>query len=447
MLIACAANVKKADIANTANPQEEIARLNTDLATATTQNVDVLAASEFADSVKWLAVAKNDQADKEKQEKILDDVRTGRGFLEKAYVVSANRAEKAPGLFEARQAALNAGAVKYPELSSDLKKLDKDVSSEAADLAKLDSKKISSLQERYVTLERRATILTRLGTTQALFNGLKKDGALKSAPLTYRKAELSLKNGESVISANVRNPQGYKAAVDTAVTDTALLNEVMMTIKQNGKTLPEAAALKMVSQNRKIEGLNTDLSASNAESTASKAKMNAENKALTNNLKDKEQDLKEKEQDLTAANMSVETQRAMENARTQFSSDEAEAYQVGKNLLIRLKKVNFASGRSELPSTSLDLLAKVSAVAKSMNASEMKIEGHTDSVGSESQNKIISEQRASAVATYFKSNGFNEVTSEGYGFQKPIATNKSKEGRAQNRRVDIIITPDNSVAQ
>ncbi len=440
MFFACSANVKKADITNTANLQEEIARLNSDLATATTQNVDVLAASEFADSVKWLAVAKNDQADNEKQEKILDDVRTGRGFLEKAYEVSANRAEKALGLFEARQAALNAGAVKYPELSSDLKKLDKDVSSEAADLAKLDSKKISSLQERYVTLERRATILTRLGTTQAKFNGLQKNGAVKRAPLTYRKAELSLKNGESVISANVRNPQGYKTAVETAATDTALLNEVMMTIKQNGKNLPEAAALKMVSQNRKIEGLNTDLSASNAESAASKAKLNAENKTLTNDLKDKEQNL-------NAANMSVETQRAIENARTQFSSDEAEAYQVGQNLLIRLKKVNFASGRSELPSASLDLLAKVSAVAKSMNASEMKIEGHTDSVGSESQNKIISEQRASAVATYFKSNGFNEVTSEGYGFQKPIATNKSKEGRAQNRRVDIIITPDNSVAQ
>ena len=435
MLIACAANVKKADIPNTANPQDEIARLNTDLATATTQNVDVLAASEFADSVKWLETAKNDQADKEKQEKILDDVRTGRGFLEKAYVISANRAEKAPGLFEARQAALNAGATKHSELSSDLKKLDKDVSSEAADLAKLDSKKISSLQERYVTLERRATILTRLGTTQAMFNGLKKDGAPKSAPLTYRKAELSLKNGESVISANVRNPEGYKAAVETAATETALLNEVMITIKQNGKNLSETAALKIVSQNRKIEGLNTDLSASNAESAASKAKLNAENKTLTN-------DLKEKEQDLNAANMSVETQRAMENARTQFSSDEAEAYQVGKNLLIRLKKVNFASGRAELPEASLDLLAKVSAVAKTMNASEMKVEGHTDSVGSESQNKTISEKRASAVAAYFKSNGFDEVTSEGYGFQKPIATNKSKEGRAQNRRVDIIITPE-----
>jgi outer membrane protein OmpA-like peptidoglycan-associated protein len=436
MLIGCASDVKKANIPNTANPQEEIARLNTDLVTATTQNIDVLAASEFADSVKWLEEARKDLADKDKQEVIIEDLRTGRGFLEKAYAVSASRGEKAPGLFQARQAALYAGAAKYAELNSDLKRLDSDVSSEAKDLSRLDSAKISALQERYTTLERRATILTRLGNTQATFNGLKKDGSAKKAPATYRKAELSLKNAESVISANVRNPQGYSAAVQTAYTDTVLLNEVMGTIKQN-KGLSETAALKMVAQSKKIDSLNTDLTVSNAESAASKAMMNAENKTLTNELKDKEQDL-------TAANLNVETQQAMENARTQFSPDEAEAYQVGKNLLIRLKKVNFASGRAELPGASLELLAKVSAVAKSMNASEMKIEGHTDSVGSESQNKIISEKRASAVASYFTSNGFKEVSSEGYGFQKPIATNKSKEGRAQNRRVDIIITPDNS---
>ena len=83
-----------------------------------------------------------------------------------------------------------------------------------------------------------------------------------------------------------------------------------------------------------------------------------------------------------------------------------------------------------------------------MKATEIKVEGHTDSLGSAVQNKTISEQRAQAVASYFKSNGFKniEVQSTGFGFDKPIATNKSKEGRAQNRRVDIIITPENATA-
>ncbi|MEZ0393355.1 MAG: OmpA family protein [Pseudobdellovibrionaceae bacterium] len=438
LLTACSANVKKADIASTADPQQEISKLDVDLTLATTKNIDVLAPHEFKDSAKWLAEAKEDQSNKEDQEEILNDVRTSRGFLEKAYGISANRAEKAPGLFEARQAALKAGASSHSELRSDLKSVDKDVSSEAGNFAQLDSKKISALQERYVTLERQATILSRLGKSQAIFNGLKNDGASQQAPLSYKKAELSLKNGESVISANVRNPTGYKVAVETAINDTALLNDVMNAIKQTGKNLPESAALKMVSQNRHIDALNTDLSASNAESAANQKEMTEKNKTLKDELTDKEQDL-------NTANSRVETQRAMENARTQFSSNEAEAYQQGDNLLIRLKQMNFASGQSDLPGASLEVLAKVSAVAKSMNATELKVEGHTDSTGTDSQNKIISEKRASAVASYFKSNGFSEVTSQGYGFQKPIATNKSKIGRAQNRRVDIIITPDYSL--
>lgn len=437
IFIACSSSVKKADIPSTANPQEEIAKLNTDLMTAASANIDVLASSEFQESIKWLNEAKSDQSDKQNQEEILDDLRKSRGYLEKAYQVSENRAQKAPGLFQARQAAMQAGASKYSELKDDLQSVDSDVSAKADDLEKLDTKKISALQERYVTLERQATILTQLGTSQALFNGAKKDGAGKLAPQTFKKVDLSLKNAESVISANVRNPQGYSAAVATAITDAILLNDVMNTIKQNGKDLSESAALKMVAQNTQIKTLNANLSNSAAESVASKTAMNEKNQELAAKLKDKGDDLK-------SANASVQTQRAMETARSQFTKDEAEAYQQGGNLVIRLKQINFASGRADLPGASLAMLAKVSDVAKSMNASELKVEGHTDSIGSESQNKTISEKRASAVASYFKSNGFNDVKSEGYGFEKPIATNKSKEGRAQNRRVDIIITPDSS---
>ena len=75
----------------------------------------------------------------------------------------------------------------------------------------------------------------------------------------------------------------------------------------------------------------------------------------------------------------------------------------------------------------MSTLAKVLEVAKTLKASQINIEGHTDSTGTEKQNKSISEERASAVATYFKTNGFKDidVKSEGFGFKKPIATNKS----------------------
>ena len=71
--------------------------------------------------------------------------------------------------------------------------------------------------------------------------------------------------------------------------------------------------------------------------------------------------------------------------------------------------------------------------------------GHTDSVGDEAYNQGLSEQRAQSVASYLRSQGvvgqrFNVM---GYGEQSPIASNSTKEGRAQNRRVEITLTPLN----
>ena len=422
---ACSTGVKKADIPATANPQEEIEKLERDLSIASTKNIDVLAANEYEKSVNWLKEAKSDQADKKNQSEILNDLRKSRGYLERAYQISENRAEKAPGLFESRQAAMRAGAARHSSLRSDLYSLDNDVSDIATDLQEVDTQKISQLQGRYMTIERQATVLTELGTSQAYVNGAKKAGAERLAPNTLKKAELSLKNAESVISANVRNPKGYREAVVTASLDANLLSRVIATIQRNGK-VSESVALKMVQKDSQIENLSKDLSISELDSAASKRAMNIENQNLTD--------------DLSSANVSVEIQRAMESARQQFTADEAEAYQQGENLLIRLKQMNFASGRSDLPEASLNILAKVSALAQEMNASEIIVEGHTDSIGNVGLNKSLSEKRASAVATYFKSNGFQDVTAVGYGYEKPIATNKSKAGRAQNRRVDVVIT-------
>jgi outer membrane protein OmpA-like peptidoglycan-associated protein len=188
--------------------------------------------------------------------------------------------------------------------------------------------------------------------------------------------------------------------------------------------------------------LTSDLGAANQQGAADNAAMQSKNRALKSDLASDQRALK-------SANGQVQIQRVLERARSEFSKAEADAYQQGDTLVIRLKQVNFASGRSDLPAAALPLLAKVSEVAKDLSASQITVQGHTDSVGTAEANKAISEQRAKAVATYFKSNGFSDikVESEGFGFERPIATNKSKDGRAQNRRVDIIITPQTSIQQ
>ncbi len=67
------------------------------------------------------------------------------------------------------------------------------------------------------------------------------------------------------------------------------------------------------------------------------------------------------------------------------------------------------------------------------------VEGHTDSIGSEAYNLRLSERRANAVADYMESQGISSsrITTKGWGKSKPVADNRTKEGRAKNRRVEI----------
>ena len=428
LVAACASKAPKADIPDTANPQDEIARLDRDMNQARTQDVDVLATKEFKNSEKALDYAKDYMRDGKKQEKVLDSVRQAQGSLDKAIELAGNRRAQLPTLFEARQAAIAAGGWKHPELRKDFEENDEKVSDKSDKLMELKADKIADIQQNYVDLERRATVLTQIGPAIAKINGAKKDNAEKKAPNTLKSAEVDAKNAESLISTNVRNPNGYAEAVAKSNASATLLLDVVTTINQNGKKLPEATALKLVSQNKKISGLQSDLTSAEATADATANRLNKSSQALG------------------AAQHSVEIQKAMEAARSQFSPDEAEAYQQGNALIIRLKKINFKSGAADLPSDSLNLLSKVSEVAKNLNAKDIQVEGHTDATGSKAANEELSKKRAASVATYFKTNGFEQVSSEGYGFAKPLASNKTKEGRAQNRRVDIKIVPSTETA-
>jgi OOP family OmpA-OmpF porin len=69
------------------------------------------------------------------------------------------------------------------------------------------------------------------------------------------------------------------------------------------------------------------------------------------------------------------------------------------------------------------------------------IEGHTDSVGTAAYNKKLSQKRANAVKKYMAENGMdaNRIKAKGFGMDKPIASNKTKEGRQKNRRVEAAV--------
>lgn len=105
--------------------------------------------------------------------------------------------------------------------------------------------------------------------------------------------------------------------------------------------------------------------------------------------------------------------------------------------------VLFASGKSDLlPGAQ----AKLDPVAEALSHEQdhkILIEGHTDSQGSDASNQALSERRAQTVRDYFASRGVpaNQITATGLGESRPIANNATAEGRANNRRVEIVIQP------
>lgn len=115
----------------------------------------------------------------------------------------------------------------------------------------------------------------------------------------------------------------------------------------------------------------------------------------------------------------------------------------GTGILVNLPDVTFAVDSTTI---SPNMRAVLDNVAQSMITypnSLIDVMGHTDSTGSEQYNLDLSRRRAEAVANYLVSRGVSRARIEtiGYGEQYPVADNSTPEGRAQNRRVEIRITP------
>ncbi|MEP3837506.1 MAG: OmpA family protein [Algibacter sp.] len=103
------------------------------------------------------------------------------------------------------------------------------------------------------------------------------------------------------------------------------------------------------------------------------------------------------------------------------------------------KTILFDTGKSTIKAQSAAVLADIIGILKEYPTAKFTVEGHTDSVGSETLNQRLSDSRANSVKEYLVENGIDafRLSALGYGEAKPIDTNKTRAGRANNRRVEI----------
>lgn len=128
--------------------------------------------------------------------------------------------------------------------------------------------------------------------------------------------------------------------------------------------------------------------------------------------------------------------------QTLYDNKEAEVYRQQDNVLIRAHGFAFNSGASEIDARNFALMNKIIESLSQFPDAKIVVSGHTDSTGNENLNQELSQQRAEKVAQFLTQVGkipANRIQYVGYGKSRPVANNETPEGRAANRRVEILI--------
>ncbi|MCL1966390.1 MAG: OmpA family protein [Fibromonadales bacterium] len=145
-----------------------------------------------------------------------------------------------------------------------------------------------------------------------------------------------------------------------------------------------------------------------------------------------------KQKDSVLAAQKAEADKKLEALRSKTIS----VYKDARGTILSMSDILFETAKATLTQELQLNLAEVAAILKTLlTESTVIIEGHTDNVGKAEKNKTLSEQRAQAVLKYLVGRGVDKkrLRSVGYGATKPVADNNTDEGKAKNRRVELII--------
>jgi len=377
-------------------------------------------------------------------------------------------------VMKSRQDAANARA---PELSPDIwEKAQKEFGAAIRDVERGDLKGAKRRDIEATTLYRDAELVAikarYLSETRRLLADAERARVDRYAPITLGKARQLLADAERELNENRYDsdlPRSLAQQANYEARHAIYLSEVVRKVRDKNLTVEElvlqwesplqriADAADVVPQmsdgfeqaERELVTFVENLRAENQE-------LQQENEANALRAADMEEEIRALDERLggATAERTALVQRLEAQARIKeqfeaieqmFTRDEARVFREGENVILRLVGLNFDSGKSEIKQENLDLLAKVERAIDVFPRSELIIEGHTDSYGSDEMNQTLSQSRAEAVQQYMI-NAMRipsyRLIATGFGETNPIANNETASGRAQNRRIDIVIKPN-----
>lgn len=402
--LAAQENLDKIDVA------QEFKSLNMDINSALTNQVDVLSPRNFKVANNYLEDAKkNLEKQNDLKKEIHHQIIIARQYLNSANATARISHENIEDVVVARQQAVLAGApVFFPY---DFQKSDELLQKVTSELEYNNTQDVdknrASLQTSYSDLELRSIKHQNLAEARLKLIQAIKDGAKIYAPEKYK---MALRNYRETLEYITE----HRHDVDQIKTRALAVNESADQLLQTTHDVAES---------KKIPSVEIAETISKEESKGSF-----------------EDQIKVQQSAVAREQKTIDEK--LEQARRQFTADEAEVERFGKTLIIRLKGLKFPTSDATLNASNLRLLGKVQRVVKEFGNREVEVEGHTDSIGSEALNKKLSEERAQTVKDYLLSIDAvpaNKIKVIGRGELAPLSSNNTPEGRAENRRADVII--------
>ncbi len=291
-------------------------------------------------------------------------------------------------------------------------------------------------------------ITDRMHTPIALFEAwnaeriAKQAGADKYAPEIMAKAETELKNAEDIQSNKGRDVKmlfTYARGAVQNFEDARIATLRKQQAEREQATRDQAAASAADAAQSKIDAANAQAQADAA--AAAKAKADADRARAEADAANARAQAAEAQHN--AQKSEADAAATREKLRAQLNSVLATS-ESARGLIVNLSDVLFDTAKFTLKPDAQVKLAKVATILALYPGLKVQVEGYTDNVGGDEYNQKLSENRANAVDQFLTSNGVSQgnVTAQGFGKSNPVADNGTAAGRAQNRRVNLVVSGD-----
>jgi outer membrane protein OmpA-like peptidoglycan-associated protein len=466
MMLSCAGQqLEVKPISKSENPQQLINQLDNDIALAHKNQLNVLAPTWFERANSSLKSAKKGLDEGDQLSRILDDIATGRAQLVRAEEIAKVSSTTLPNAIKARNLARDAGATalgkEYADAEERFLNLSRAIEDNNLNYAQRSQARVA---EQFRDLELRAIKVQTIGEVRRLMKDAEKKDMQKIAPQSFSVAEKKLAEADAFITKNPYQKEKMLQLATEALFMAQRLHviagqsEKFKTMEPEQITLWAEGFLYQASETLGAPDMRNqpfDKQHENIVATISAQRddinfLIENNKTQQQRITDLEgktlEEHKEKEL-LLAENRFNEKLSSIQHY---FKPHEAEVYKKQNQVIIRLKTMRFPVGKSVIMPDNYGLLSKVQRAIRTFGEPDVIIGGHTDSTGSEEINEHLSQQRADAVRQYFVANEtlpYEKIIAVGYGSMRPIASNATESGRAMNRRIDVIITPEAKKAQ